>query len=342
MEIKPLSQWSTKSGCGCKIGAAELELMLSGIRVEQAPGLITGNAGNEDAAVWDLGNGKAMIQTVDFFTPVVDDAFDYGAIAAANALSDVYAMGGSPTVALSILGWPVGRIPSETANEVLRGAKHTCQEAGVVIAGGHSIESTEPFFGLSVSGLMDTHRVIQNATPQLGDTLMLTKPLGTGITLTALKRGNIQYEQATEAVISMKQLNTIGSFLETSQGVHALTDITGFGLIGHVMEMLSKVNFSVVLNYNKIPLFESLMHLFDGKIYADMAMKTYSNYAQNITTLNMSQLAVLCDPQTSGGLLISVGVEKKKEFTTFMKSQNQPYWEIGEVVEKQEKRIIVR
>jgi selenide,water dikinase len=229
MEKIRLTQYSHGSGCGCKIAPAELEKILSGNKSSlQIKELLVGNNTNDDAAVWDLGNGQVLISTVDFFLPVVDDAFNFGRIAAANSISDVYAMGGKPLFANAVLGWPIDKIPSTIATEVLNGARSICTELNIPIAGGHSINSSDPIFGLAVNGIAVKENIKQNNTAKAGDLLYLTKPLGVGIMTTAIKRGLAQDEHIAHTVELMCTVNSIGERLGAIESVHALTDVTGF------------------------------------------------------------------------------------------------------------------
>jgi selenide,water dikinase len=315
MEVK-LTQLTKSGGCGCKISPSALREIL-GSKGEEAftfERLIVGNADNDDAAAMDLDNGDLLISTVDFFMPVVDDAYDFGRVAAANALSDVYAMGGKPIMALAVLGWPISSVPLEQARRVMEGARFICTMAGIPLAGGHSVESAEPFFGLSVNGLVKKENLKKNNTPQEGDLLYITKPIGAGILASAMKRG-ISTQEDNEILVSyMVTLNRMGEHLGDKKWVTALTDITGFGLAGHLLEMLGKTGFSAELDYDAIPKYPGLKKYLDAFIYPDMTTKNFSSYSSRMATLNAEQLFTLCDPQTSGGLLVSVRPEAKAEF----------------------------
>src|SRR5450432_3083874 len=250
-----LTQYSHGAGCGCKISPLILDKILSGnLTVPDNKKLIVGNHTKDDAAVYDLGNGTALISTTDFFMPIVDDAFEFGRIAAANAISDVYAMGGKPILAIAILGWPINIIPPEIAQKVIEGGRSICMEAGIPLAGGHSIDSPEPIFGLAVNGLADIKNIKQNNTAKEGDILFLTKPLGVGILTTAEKKGLLQERHMRLASDQMMQLNWVGESLGKIEGVHAMTDVTGFGLLGHLVEMAEGSGLSVVIDFEKVPL----------------------------------------------------------------------------------------
>jgi selenide,water dikinase len=255
-EIK-LTKYSKGAGCGCKIAPAVLEQILkSQFTAPANDKLIVGNASKDDAAVYDIGNGQGLISTTDFFTPIVDDAHDFGKIAAANAISDVYAMGGKPLMAVAILGWPIDKLSVELAQRVIDGARTICAEAGIPLAGGHSIDSVEPFFGLAVNGLIELKNLKQNNTAQAGDLLYITKKIGVGILATAEKKGVLREEDKGVARDQMIQLNRLGEKLAQLKGVTAMTDVTGFGVLGHLIEMAEGADLSAELEYSKVPLFE--------------------------------------------------------------------------------------
>ena len=241
MESSPdikLTQYSHGAGCGCKIAPAVLHNMLSGMKSGPAhPSLLVGNDTKDDAAVVDLGDGTGIISTTDFFMPIVDDPHTFGRIAAANAISDIYAMGGTPLVAIAIFGWPIDKLSEDVAGQVLEGGRSICEEAGIPLAGGHSIDCPEPIFGLAVTGRVPLEQLQKNAAAQPGDVLFFTKPLGVGIVTTTQKRGNVDPDHLAAAVKSMQTLNAIGADLAAMPGVHAMTDVTGFGLMGHLLEM---------------------------------------------------------------------------------------------------------
>src|SRR6195952_1437356 len=245
-----LTQYSHGAGCGCKISPLVLDKILSGnLAVPNDGKLIVGNHSKDDAAVYDLGNGTALIATTDFFMPIVDDPFEFGRIAAANAISDVYAMGGKPILAIAILGWPVNGIPAEVAQKVIEGGRSICMEAGIPLAGGHSIDSPEPIFGLAVNGLAEVKNIKQNNTAKEGDILFMTKPLGVGILTTAEKKGLLQGEHKGGAARQMMELNKVGALLGEKTGVHAMTDVTGFGLLGHLVEMAEGSGLSAIVDF---------------------------------------------------------------------------------------------
>ena len=255
MEEIKLTQYSHGAGCGCKISPEVLDKILKGnIAMPDNDKLIVGNHSKDDAAVLDLGNGTALISTTDFFMPIVDDPFSFGRIAAANAISDVYAMGGRPVLAIAILGWPINKLSPEVAQKVIDGGRSICIEAGISLAGGHSIDSPEPIFGLAVNGIVPIENIKQNNRAKEGDVLFLTKPLGVGILTTAEKKGLLKEEHKDLAAKQMMQLNKIGEALGKLQSVNAMTDVTGFGLLGHLTEMAEGSGLSAVINFADVPL----------------------------------------------------------------------------------------
>jgi selenide, water dikinase len=340
-EIK-LTQYSHGSGCGCKVAPAVLDEILqhTGATFETNK-LLVGNDTKDDAAVYDMGNGTALISTVDFFMPVVDDAYDFGRIAAANALSDVYAMGGTPFMAIAVLGWPVEKIPASIAQQVIKGAKAICAEAKVVLAGGHTIDSPEPFFGLSVNGQVPVTNLKQNSTAKAGDVLFLTKPLGTGKLTTALKRGLLTNEQIQHAIDSMCTLNTFGAELGKHDYVHALTDVTGFALLGHLIEMCEGANVSAEIEYARVPLMDGVKDLAAKFVYADNTMRNWKSYESKVEGIGSESLLTLCDPQTSGGLLIAVDANSCNTFNELAKANGVTTWQIGRLTDRKEKQAYI-
>lgn len=338
-----LTEYSKGSGCGCKLSPTELrEVLQTSTELPDISGLIVGNKDNDDAGVFRLENGTYIISTVDFFTPIVDDARDFGQIAASNAISDVYAMGGSPIMAVAILGWPIGKLDLGIAREIMEGARLVCSIAGIPIAGGHSIESTEPLFGLSVTGQCLPHQLKTNSGAQEGDFLFITKPLGNGIVSAAAKKGKVVASDLATATRYMISLNDIGKVLGNWEAVNAMTDVTGFGLAGHLLEMMKASNTSAIIDFDRIPLYPFLDHYLDQFIYPDITTKNFSYLSSEITTLNAKQLFTLCDPQTSGGLLVSIGEDKVNDFIALMQDFNIAegcLQSIGRVVKREEKYI---
>lgn len=328
MSVKPtsvaLTQYAHGAGCGCKIAPQVLKQILLGANT-QAPDekLLVGNSSNDDAAVYDLGNGTALISTTDFFTPIVDNAFDFGCIAAANAISDVYAMGGRPILALAVLGWPVNKLSPSLAQEVIQGARSVCAKAGIHLAGGHSIDSQEPIFGLVVNGLVDILNIKKNNTAKEGDLLFLTKPVGTGILSTAQKRSLIDDEDANILVKQMSQLNSVGNELGKIKGVNAMTDVTGFGLLGHLLEMTQGSGLSAAISYEGVPKIKSLPRYLAQQIIPDATYRNWNAYSALVEFDEgvdvMEAFQVLPDPQTNGGLLISVSPQNSPEVAEVLK-----------------------
>lgn len=316
-----LTEYSSGAGCGCKIAPEVLSKILHTNEAARFENLLVGNDTRDDAAVLDLGNGTALISTTDFFMPVVDDVFQFGRIAATNAISDVYAMGGMPVMAVAILGWPT-KLSPELAQQVVAGGRSICAEAGIPLAGGHSVESAEPFFGLAVNGLVAAENIKQNCTAKPGDLLFITKPLGLGIITTAAKRKLVKPEDLDNAIQLMATLNKIGAELGKLKAVTALTDITGFGLLGHLTELAEGSNCSVEIEFDKLPLIEGLSYYLDKYIYPDMTTKNFSAYSSKTNELSASQLFITCDPQTSGGLLVAVNPALVAEYLDVVKSFN--------------------
>lgn len=304
-----LTQYSHGAGCGCKIAPALLDEILAGGLAGPAAGLLVGNHTRDDAAVLDLGDGRALISTTDFFMPVVDDAYTFGRVAAANALSDVYAMGGTPVLAVAILGWPVDRLPAAVAAAVVAGGRATCAEAGIALAGGHSIDSPEPLFGLAVNGLVEVAHVKRNSTAQPGDLLFLTKPLGVGLLTTAQKRGLLQPADAGLAAAHMTRLNAVGARLGPLAGVHALTDVTGFGLLGHLAELCQGSGVRAVVEAAAVPTITDLAPYLEAGTVPGGTHRNWQSYGHLVGPLPEALRLVLCDPQTSGGLLVAAAPE---------------------------------
>lgn len=325
MEIK-LTSFSHGGGCGCKIAPAVLEQILEGGSATSSEKLLVGNSSRDDAAAYDLGNGEALISTTDFFMPIVDDPYEFGRVAAANAISDVYAMGGKPVMALAVLGWPVEKIDVAHARRVLEGARAVCDEARVPVAGGHSIDSAEPIFGLSVSGLVKVENLKKNDGAREGDLLFLTKPLGTGILATALKRGNLKEEHYSTFISGITSLNKCGYELGFVHGVHALTDITGFGLLGHLIEMCEGAGVSAEISYSAIAKYEGVEEYLAQRMVPDATYRNWNSYSKKVSFEKgvnvMEAFNLLPDPQTNGGLLISVSPEDAGKVRDILSAAN--------------------
>lgn len=342
-----LTRYSHGAGCGCKISPKVLDQILqSNFAMPDNNRLLVGNHSKDDAAVYDMGNGQALISTTDFFMPIVDDAYQFGRIASANAISDVYAMGGKPIVAIAILGWPISKLSPDIANCVIEGSRSICLEAGIPLAGGHSIDSPEPIFGLAVNGIIDIKNIKQNNTAKPGNVLFLTKKIGVGILTTAEKKGILKKEHRFLASQQMEQLNKVGEVLGNIRGVTAMTDVTGFGLLGHLTEMCEGSGVSAEVYLNKIPLLTNEL-----KIYIDLNSipggtdRNWDSYGDKILIAeNIDKkyaTALLVDPQTSGGLLIAADESAAGEIQNLLRKfglYNEP---IGKTAEPKEILISV-
>ncbi|MCD6069462.1 MAG: selD [Bacteroidetes bacterium] len=340
MSIK-LTQYSKASGCGCKIAPAVLEEILGGSKSTQSfQHLLVGNETKDDAAVFEMSDGNCVISTTDFFTPIVDDPFDFGKIAACNAISDVYAMGGKPLMAVAILGWPVDKIPAMYAQEVIKGAQEICNLAGIPLAGGHSVDTQEPLFGLAVTGTVLKEHVKRNNSIRENDVLYLTKPLGIGILSTALKRGLLKEEDYKILLEQTTALNTIGEALGKLSHVHALTDVTGFGLAGHLLEMLTDTGLSAIIKRDKVPILEPARSFAKQFVFPDNTTRNYSAQSKHMEGLIDLDMLFFCDPQTSGGLLFSVDPMQEAVMDALLSGQKQFFAKIGYIGAKREKEII--
>ena len=295
-----LTAYSHGAGCGCKIAPKVLDQILkSSLELPQDERLLVGNSSKDDAAVYALDNGQAVISTTDFFMPIVDDPFDFGRIAATNAISDIYAMGGTPAMAIAILGWPINILGAEVAAQVVDGGRQACKDAGILLAGGHSIDSPEPIFGLAVTGLVDQHRIKRNDTAEVGANLYLTKPLGVGILSTAQKQSLLKPEHTHIARDSMCKLNTLGSALAAIEGVSAMTDVTGFGLLGHLIEMCEGSGLSAQLQFAQIPLLEQVMGYLEAGAIPGGTLRNFDSYGDKVGPLSDNQRAILCSGRCS-------------------------------------------
>jgi selenide,water dikinase len=325
-----LTQYSHGAGCGCKISPAILDKILHSPVMHQPDArLLVGNDKRDDAAVLDLGNGHALISTTDFFMPIVDDAYDFGRIASANAISDVYAMGGKPVLAIAILGWPIDKLPPEVAQKVLEGSRAICAEAGITLAGGHSIDCPEPVFGLAVNGMVSIADLKQNSTATAGCKLYLTKALGVGILSTAQKRGLLLEEDAAIALKSMTTLNKLGELFGSMSGVKAMTDVTGFGLLGHLSEMCEGSDLAAVIEFEKVPVIPSLPYYLEKGCFPGGTTRNWNSYGGKISPVTDEQKYILADPQTSGGLLVAVAAEATAAFEEEMNALGHPLQAIG-------------
>ena len=329
-----LTEYSHGAGCGCKISPKVLDTILaSQLSLPDNPNLLVGNSSKDDAAAYDIGNGQAILSTTDFFMPIADDPFDFGRIAATNAISDIYAMGGRPLMAIAILGWPVNVLPPEVAQRVIDGGRQACADAGIPLAGGHSIDSPEPIFGLAVTGIVDIDKLKQNDRASAGCKLYLSKSLGVGVLTTAQKKKILKPEHEFLARDTMCQLNTIGLALSDVPGVEALTDVTGFGLGGHLLEICEGSGVNAVLNYAALPVMVPVKEYIALGSLPGGTDRNFDSYGDKLSDLTAEQRAIICDPQTSGGLLVAVRPEYAAEVEALMEAADLQSQCIGELVE---------
>lgn len=341
-EIK-LTQFSPGAGCGCKIAPKDLEEILKGSNsTKEFPHLLVGNNSKDDAAVYEIGGGKAIVSTTDFFTPIVDDPTNFGRISATNAISDIYAMGGTPIMAIAILGWPLDKLPAVVASEVISGARSVCDNANIPLAGGHSINSADPFFGLAVTGIVDVKMVKKNNCAKDGDLLFLTKPLGIGLVSSAEKFGVVRQKDKELALKLMTTLNIPGQKLATVRGVNALTDVTGFGLAGHSIEMAEGSGLQAVIKYDSVPKIEGVDYYIEKECMPGGTFRNFNSYGDKLE-MDQRHIPLMCDPQTSGGLLIAVEPSSVEEVREIMDEYGHPLFEIGKMREKiGEKSVIIK
>jgi len=343
-----LTDYAHGAGCGCKIAPSVLqEILKTDSTLPFYEKLLVGNEANDDAAVYQIDEEQALISTTDFFTPIVDDPFLFGQIAAANAISDVYAMGGNPLLAVAILGFPVETLPATVAQRIIEGARVVCAEAKIPLAGGHSIDNKEPVFGLAVNGLVQIKHLKRNNTAVEGDYLLITKPIGAGILSTAQKRKQLKPEHYDTWINQLVTLNTIGAALARIEGVTAMTDITGFGVLGHLYEMASGSGLSAELLYDKLPVLEAARHYAAQRIIPDATYRNWNAYNQQVkfeSGVNvMEAFNLLPDPQTNGGLLIAVRENSVEEVQQILRQNGYDAFTepVGRMIAKQEKTICV-
>ncbi|MDR6714066.1 selenide,water dikinase [Pseudomonas hunanensis] len=331
-----LTQYSHGAGCGCKISPKVLDVILAESGTQALdPKLWVGNASRDDAAVYALDDERGVVSTTDFFMPIVDDPYDFGRIAATNAISDIYAMGGDPLMAIAILGWPVNVLPPEVAREVIRGGRAVCAEAGIPLAGGHSIDAPEPIFGLAVTGVVSKRHLKRNDTATVGCRLYLSKPLGIGILTTAEKKAKLREQDKGLARDWMCTLNTPGSRFGKLAGVMAMTDVTGFGLLGHLVELAEGSGLTAQLDYAAVPRLPGVDYYLAEGCVPGGTLRNYDSYGHKIGALNDEQKHLLCDPQTSGGLLVAVAPEGEGEFLAVAAELGLNLAPIGVLVERQ-------
>lgn len=315
IEQVKLTEYSHGAGCGCKISPMLLDEILQSTRPNISyPQLLVGNESRDDAAAYDLGNGSSVLSTTDFFMPIVDDPFTFGRIAATNALSDIYAMGGRPLMAISVFGWPIDKLSADVGRAVIDGGRSVCEEAGIPLAGGHSIDSPEPIFGLAVTGIVDNKNLMRNTTAQKDCLIFLTKPLGIGILSTAQKQKKIEAGHIEHAIEAMTMLNKIGAEFALLESVVSMTDVTGFGLLGHLSEICEGSNIGATLWFDKVPLLPNVEKYRKLGCIPGGARKNFMSYGSKISEMTQQQREILCDAQTSGGLLVVV---KKSGLDTF-------------------------
>jgi len=337
-----LTEYSHGAGCGCKISPKLLNEILGQTQDQIIDSsLIVGNESRDDAAVYDLGDGRALISTTDFFMPIVDDPYTFGMISGCNALSDIYAMGGKPLMAIAIFGWPIDKLSAEIGAKVIEGGRAVCTKAGINLAGGHSIDSPEPIFGLSVSGIIKIKHLKRNTGAQIGDSIFLTKPLGLGITTTAQKQKKVTSNDYQQAVKQMCQLNDIGSKIAKITGVNSITDVTGFGLAGHLLEVCQGSKVGATLCFNDLPLLSNIYSYIDQGCVPGGTQRNYDSYGHFFNRLTTLQNTILCDPQTSGGLLVTVSDESLIDFHELLKQHQINLKSIGKITELNSHKEVV-
>ena len=305
------------------------------------PNLLVGNETADDAAVYDIGNGVGIISTTDFFMPIVDDPFDFGRIAATNAISDIFAMGGKPIMAIAILGFPINKLPAEVAQQIVEGGRAACAIAGIALAGGHSIDAPEPIFGLAVTGVIPTEKVKRNASATAGCQLFLTKPLGIGILTTAEKRGILKPEHQYLARDAMCQMNLIGAEFSKLDEVKAMTDVTGFGLLGHLKEVCEGSNLRAEVDFADIQTLDGVRDYIAQGSVPGGTNRNFESYGHLISPLTDEQKAILCDPQTSGGLLVAVESQAVEKIQQIANAMNVPLFRVGRLLEIDENRPLI-
>lgn len=314
-----LTEYSHGAGCGCKLSPGVLgEILTTNDKPLFFKDLLVGNETKDDAAVVSLDGETAIISTTDFFMPIVDDPYDFGAIAATNAISDIYAMGGEPIMAIAILGWPIDKLPASVAGEVLKGGREVCNKAGIPLAGGHSIDCPEPIFGLAVTGKIPVKDVKKNTGGKAGDLLYLTKPLGIGVIATAQKKNIVREEDLNEAKKWMLTLNSIGQKLGKLEYVNALTDVTGFGLGGHLIEICEGSGLSATINRDAIPVLDCVPYYLELGSIPGGTNRNWKAYGDKIQLTDPEDYKIIADPQTSGGLLVSIDPKFKAQFEQVM------------------------
>ena len=308
-------------------------ILATNLSIPEDANLLVGNDSRDDAAVYALGDGTAVISTTDFFMPIVDDPVDFGRIAAANALSDVYAMGGRPIMAIGILGWPVNSLSADIAAQVVEGGRLACLDAGVPLAGGHSIDNPEPIFGLAVTGIVQESQLKRNDSARVGDVLFLTKGLGIGLLTTALKRGKLAEHDHGVAAASMRAINKVGGALGPLAGVHAMTDVTGFGLLGHLVEVAEGSGVRARLDVDRIPHLTDLGPYLDAGTVPGGTKRNFAAYRDRVQAMDDRLAYVLADPQTNGGLLIAASPDSADEVAAILRKHGVHDEPVGEMID---------
>ena len=341
-----LTSLSHGGGCGCKIAPGVLSEILKNVPQLPFPKeLLVGIETSDDAAVYQINDSQAIVATTDFFMPIVDDPFDFGKIAATNAISDIYAMGGTPLFALALVGMPVKVLSNKTIARILEGGSEACRSAGIPIAGGHTIDSVEPIYGLVAIGIVDPKRIKSNAAAKAGDVLILGKPLGVGILSAALKKDVLGPDGYAEMIANTTKLNSAGPDLAKLSGVHALTDVTGFGLAGHMLELARGSHCTAHIDWSQVPLLSNVLQFAEDGIVTGASGRNWNSYGQDVVipaNFSAAQLALLTDPQTSGGLLVSCSQEVVEEVLEIF---NQHHFlgarVIGQMSKAQEKPLVI-
>ncbi len=338
-----LTEYSHGAGCGCKIAPGLLEdILKTSAAPFSDPRLLVGNATKDDAAVYDLGDGRSVVSTTDFFMPIVDDPFEFGQIAATNAISDIYAMGGKPLMAIAIFGWPISKLGADVASQVIEGGRFACQQAGIPLAGGHSIDAPEPIFGLAVTGEVNNAQLKRNDQATVNCDLFLTKPLGIGILTTAEKKKLLKEEHKRIAPDTMCQLNKAGAEFAKLPYVTAMTDVTGFGLMGHLSEICEGSHVCAEVNYAAVPKLAEVESYLALDCSPGGAQRNYDSYGHKLGEMTDTQKKILCDPQTSGGLLVAVEKTHSDEFIMFAKTLNLNLQPLGQLIEANPLNPLIR
>jgi len=328
-----LSEYCSAAGCGCKISSDVLgTILFSGKKMDQSKKIYVDNSNFDDAAAIEINEKELLLSTADFFTPIVDDAFEFGRIAAANSVSDIYAMGGYPVMALSILGWPLSKLSAGIASEVIQGAEALCSTIELSISGGHSIESPEPFFGLSVNGLVEKNRLKKNRGALPGDKIFLTKPLGAGILATAVKKKIIEMIDYQNLLKSLTRVNSIGRVLSQFEKVHCMTDVTGFGLCGHLIEVCRGSNVTANIFFDQIPVMSNLQHYISAGSVPGGTSKNRRSFSYYVQKKDIHIDEILYDPQTNGGILLFCSPDLELEVSRLLEDENLHFNVVGEVL----------